>query len=1437
MMSPSRLARSLFVIILLSAGYNSFATHIVGVDLSYSWVTGTTYKITLVAYGDCAGASFPSLPGSTPLICIYDGNTSVASISLALQPPTAGIEITPVCPADSNKTQCTNISFSIPGIKKFVYSGNYTLPYNSAVWRFLFTGNMGPSGGSAGRGSTITNISSPGTSIIQLVDTLNNLSSHNTSPALTVLPTPFFCLNQPDNYNPGATDIDADSLSFALVPAIDGTTSCATLGSPVTYVSPYSGTSPLATSSFLFDPHTGQITFSPNILQRSLVVYNVEEYRGGTLVGTCQREMTFLVLTCTSIAPTGGYTSATAGTIIDSTDYSICANVGAFAITMIPKEIDTSNNINVTATGLPTGVTFTTVNNNTNHPICTISGTTTGLAPGTYIYYVTFKDNACPLNGVRTEAFTITILPAPTVVASPGVSICRGQTTTLSASGTTSYSWSPGTGLSCTTCSGPVASPPSTTVYTVTGTIANGCTDIDTVRVTVLPLPVLVTSPPSSLCIGGSATLSVSGAASYVWTPATGLSCTTCFNPLAAPTTTATYSVTGTGANGCTSTGGTTITVNPLPVVTVAPAAVCSGIYPTLFPSGAVSYTWSPGTGLSCTNCVNPVATVSVTTTYTVTGTDINGCKDTASITVTVSPTPPPPGVVSPVTYCQNATATALTATGTGLLWYATATGGTGSSTAPIPATATVGSVKWYVSQTVGGCESGRDSITVIINPLPVITITPPLPEICIGMDTTITATGGTSYVWSPATGLSSTTAASVKAAPTATTTYTVSGTGANGCVGSAVVTVVVHLLPTVSITPPAAAICIGSTATLTAGGASTYIWSPAATLSSSVTATVTASPTITTTYTVKGTDIFNCVNTASATVTVSPIPPKPGVISPVIYCQNAIATALTATGSSLLWYTAMTGGTGSPAAPVPPTTVPGTSTWYVSQTVGGCESARDSINVIVHPLPAVSIAPAAPEVCVGQSAAMTATGALSYSWLPATGLSVTTGALVIAGPSSTTSYTVTGTDANGCINTDVRSFVVHPIPVIVVPPASICIGSNATLTASGANTYTWSPATTLSSSTGTTVVATVTASATYLVTGVDIFGCIGSATVTVSVNGIPLAPGVISPVFYCRHAVASALTASGVNLLWYTAEFGGTGSPSAPVPATDVADTTEFYVSQTVNGCESPRDSIKVIVKVNAETDFNYTIKLGCLEDTVQFTNNSRNCYRYLWDFGDNTTDTATNPVHYYAPVRTPTDHTVMLHGYNEFCFSDSTTKVITLQRAPSLLISGITPDQVIKYGTSITLHVSGAETYEWTPDNGTLSSVHIFNPVATPLTDITYYVAGTDLRGCVDTASVRITIEYDDDPVLPSAFSPNGDGENDLARIINLKYNKLVAFRIFNRWGQVVFFTTDVNQGWDGTFNGVPQDLGVYQYLFSTTHPDGKGLRSYKGNLTLLR
>jgi len=408
--------KNIFAALLLLLSTNSFANHLVGMDFFYTYVSGNTYKITLIAYADCGSSSLPSygaLPTNAPAVYIYNGDSYVTTINLSVQAPATGVEITPVCPPDLLLTQCTNVTYAIPGIKKFVYSANYTFSGPSTAWRFLFTGDMG--GSYAGRATSITNISGSPVTSIQLVDTLDNSTSHNSSPDLTVIPTPFFCSDNTDNYNPGAIDPDGDSLKFFLVGAMNGT-DASTPGGPVTYLSGFSGTSPLAATSFSFDPRTGQMSFFPS-LQRSLVVYNIEEHRAGGLVGTSQREMTFLVLTCTNPPASAGISTASGGTIDDSTHFHMCANSGAFSFHLNPTETDALNDITVTAAGLPTGATFVVTGNGTPTPHATFSWTSTGTAPGVYTFFVTYTDNNCPLAGEQTLAYTVTIAPQPTVTA------------------------------------------------------------------------------------------------------------------------------------------------------------------------------------------------------------------------------------------------------------------------------------------------------------------------------------------------------------------------------------------------------------------------------------------------------------------------------------------------------------------------------------------------------------------------------------------------------------------------------------------------------------------------------------------------------------------------------------------------------------------------------------------------------------------------------------------------------------------------------------------------------------------------------------------------------------------------------------------------------------------------------------------------------------
>src|SRR5205814_1533078 len=146
---------------------------------------------------------------------------------------------------------------------------------------------------------------------------------------------------------------------------------------------------------------------------------------------------------------------------------------------------------------------------------------------------------------------------------------------------------------------------------------------------------------------GGSVTLNVSGGTTYTWTPASSLSNANSPSPVASPTANTVYSVTATSAAGCVSTSPTiaSVTVNPIPTLSLSPSStytMCSGLSVGLSVSGALSYTWSPATGLSNANSATPTASPGTTTDYTVIGTDANGCSSNASTVATVSVSPSP---------------------------------------------------------------------------------------------------------------------------------------------------------------------------------------------------------------------------------------------------------------------------------------------------------------------------------------------------------------------------------------------------------------------------------------------------------------------------------------------------------------------------------------------------------------------------------------------------------------------------------------------------------------------------------------------------------------------------------------------------------------------------------------------------------------------------
>ncbi len=553
-----------------------------------------------------------------------------------------------------------------------------------------------------------------------------------------------------------------------------------------------------------------------------------------------------------------------------------------------------------------------------------------------------------------TSDMIVTVNPAPTPDAGPDVTICPGSSTQLNASGGATYSWAPTTGLSNPNIANPIASPASTTAYFVTVTAAGGCTQVDFVTVSVSMVLNVNAGADASSCAGQGTTLNATGATNYTWTPATGLSDPNIFNPVAAPATTTTYTVTGTDGNGCSGTDAVVVTVNNAPTANAgADAAVCVGLSTTLNGTGGVSYSWSPVAGLSDPAIFNPVATSAATTTYTLTVTDANGCTDTDDMIVTVNPLPPASaGPDMPV--CTGSSVTITASGGTQYLWTPVTELSNANVAAPV-CTPTAARTYTVTVTDVNGCVA-TDDMDVTINPLPIANAGADV-TICQNSTTTLGASGGVSYSWSPVTGLSDPLIVNPDASPAATTTYTVTATDANSCSSTDDVDVIVTPSAPVNAGIDGEA-CLGGSVSLSAtGNGVSFSWSPALGLDNANIATPVATPASTTQYTVTMTDANNCTSSDDVTVTINPIPVA--AFSAASVC-NGIPTVFTnqstVSSGTIATYNWDFGDGNTSAVTSPSNTYSLPGTYSVQLDIvsdKGCVNSTTQ-NITVYPLPVV---------------------------------------------------------------------------------------------------------------------------------------------------------------------------------------------------------------------------------------------------------------------------------------------------------------------------------------------------------------------------------------------------------------------------------------------------------------------------------------------------
>jgi gliding motility-associated-like protein len=728
------------------------ATHIFGGELDYTHVVGNTYNLRLIIYADCAGNSnlITNLYTATPSIKVYNNTALQTTLFLNLLPG-SGIDVSPVCPAQINSTTCTN--GTLPGVRQFIYTGSYTLPTTSANWRFYFDAELNIANNQTGRSSNITNIiqTSP-TTKLTLEATLNNLTAPNSSPTYSTIPTPFFCINTAQNYNQGAVDPNLDVLTYALVNAID-------VGfppnySPIGYQAPYTFSDPLAYTpgTFSFNNVNGQLAFTPNAVQNSLVVSKVTETRAGVVVGTSMREMTFVVLpNCTNVPPVSVIGTATGGNLINANTVNVCQGASSMSLNINPTDAN-GNNILVTATGLPVGATANITNNNTSSPSVLFSwNSPTPFAIGVYNFFLNLQDDGCPLANNQTIAFTINVVPQPVLTAIVTNATCAngnvGTITATATNGVAPYQYGIGGALQNTGSFTNVAPG----AYVVTAKDINGC--IGSTNVTInqqIGATIAgVTKTNASCSPGCDANItinSVGGLAPITYSIGGGFQASNSFNNVCVGT----YTVTVIDANLCTSTNVVTITNPVIPAITslnktdASCTPGCDGTITNITVAPAAAYTYSSNGGaFQAANAFNNLCVG----TYTIVAKDANQCS-ASSVVVISNPSSPSisnvgvtlascipgcdgginsitaGGATPPYTYSfngspfQGATVFAGTCAGTYTLVCKDAAGCLGSSVVTIATQPKPNIVS--ISNTLASCIPGCDAISTITAASPV---------------------------------------------------------------------------------------------------------------------------------------------------------------------------------------------------------------------------------------------------------------------------------------------------------------------------------------------------------------------------------------------------------------------------------------------------------------------------------------------------------------------------------------------------------------------------------------------------------------------------------------------------------------------------------------------------------------------------------------------
>ncbi|MDP4596077.1 MAG: GEVED domain-containing protein [Crocinitomicaceae bacterium] len=961
--------------------------------------------------------------------------------------------------------------------------------------------------------------------------------------------------------------------------------------------------------------------------------------------------------TSTSSTTTVQYLTAGAQTVsLNYLNASGCASTGPVSNTITVQataQIAPLAGTQTVCTGAT--VAFSTAStggtwSSSNTAVATINpntGVVTGVAAGTATMTYTILNSTtwCPPS---TATRTVTVLPSPIVNAGNDVTICSSLSSNMNAS--VNFN---------TSCSHTIV------LYDSFGDGWNGCN----VTVSVGGVPVLsnITLPFGS------------GPLSYTFTASNGAPIQVTFGAgswIYEPYYTI---VNGAGAN---------LVTNYFPGGSGTWNGTASGC-PSITP------VWSPAAGLSNTGILNPVATPTATTTYTVSATGTNGCVGSDQVIVNVNPSPANAPVVAPATLCVGSNGAVSNPVPNGTWSTSTpsvlnlnpATGdivGVSSGTAAVS----------YTTTAVNGCTT-TTTANIAVEALPVATIASSNgTSICQGTSTTLTAPAAASYAWNNG-------ATTQSIAVAAGGSYSVIITSAAGCVSnpSAPMALTVNQPPVVNVALSGpTSFCQGGSVSLTATGGVSYLWNNGST---TATNTINASGT----YFPIATDVNGC-STTGTPITVDVLPAPAASITangPVDFCEGSNVVLAANGAGTYAW------SNGSTAASI---AVNNSGSYaYTVTGANGCTTTTAPTVVTVTPLPVVASISGANTVCQGANTLFTnatAGGTWSSSNAAVAAVDATGAISGVAGGNATISYVVSN---NGCSTTQTKNISVQTAPatsIAVSGPTTFCAGGSVVLTAAAGSGFAWTNSSTAQS-------ITVTQSGTYGVAVTSGQGCASiAAPVTIDVVAFPVLDAIAGNSAVCVGS-ATPLTNTTAGGAWTTSNAAvASVSAAGEVSGNSAGTATISYTYTNATGCTSVvTKPIAVNVVPVAVTSISGPTTF-CAGNTVTITAPAADSY--VWSTNETTQSITVAASGSY-------DVAVTTAG----CSATSAPVAVVVNALPTPVVT--TNNVAICQGTAATLSSTPAAAYAWS--NGeTTSSINVTSAG-------NYAVTVTDANGCSATST----------------------------------------------------------------------------------------------------